>query len=135
MKRRRWIAGGPQGLLQRGVAVLAGDWTEGDPEITRFLESRPRGGPLYLWYRQERSRGCHRSSPRRCSFPALGPHPARSALPYFFPAIQVLDHLRSGERLHVNRADVAIDDDEIRPICLVERTNPGLRTRRTRRRE
>jgi thiol:disulfide interchange protein len=34
-----------------GVKVLAGDWTNGDPEITRFLESRSRAGvPLYLWY-------------------------------------------------------------------------------------
>jgi thiol:disulfide interchange protein len=30
---------------------LAGDWTSGDPAITRFLESRGRAGvPLYLWY-------------------------------------------------------------------------------------
>jgi thiol:disulfide interchange protein len=34
-----------------GVVVLAGDWTNGDPAITRFLESRGRAGvPLYLWY-------------------------------------------------------------------------------------
>ncbi|GAA4755220.1 thioredoxin family protein [Sphingomonas daechungensis] len=34
-----------------GVTVLVGDWTKGDPEITRFLESRGRAGvPLYLWY-------------------------------------------------------------------------------------
>ena len=34
-----------------GVAVLAGDWTNGDPKIGRFLESRGRAGvPLYLWY-------------------------------------------------------------------------------------
>lgn len=34
-----------------GVKVLAGDWTNGDPKITRFLESRGRAGvPLYLWY-------------------------------------------------------------------------------------
>jgi thiol:disulfide interchange protein len=34
-----------------GVDVLAGDWTSGDPAITRFLESRGRAGvPLYLWY-------------------------------------------------------------------------------------
>jgi thiol:disulfide interchange protein len=34
-----------------GVTVLAGDWTDGDPDITRFLESRGRAGvPLYLWY-------------------------------------------------------------------------------------
>ena len=34
-----------------GVVVLVGDWTNGDPEITRFLESRGRAGvPLYLWY-------------------------------------------------------------------------------------
>jgi thiol:disulfide interchange protein len=33
------------------VEVLAGDWTNGDPVITRFLESRGRAGvPLYLWY-------------------------------------------------------------------------------------
>ena len=34
-----------------GVQVLAGDWTNGDPAITRFLENRGRAGvPLYLWY-------------------------------------------------------------------------------------
>ena len=34
-----------------GVEVLAGDWTNGDPAITRFLESSGRAGvPLYLWY-------------------------------------------------------------------------------------
>jgi thiol:disulfide interchange protein len=33
------------------VKVLAGDWTNGDPAITRFLEGRGRAGvPLYLWY-------------------------------------------------------------------------------------
>ena len=34
-----------------GVKVLAADWTQGDPTITRFLESQGRAGvPLYLWY-------------------------------------------------------------------------------------
>jgi DsbC/DsbD-like thiol-disulfide interchange protein/cytochrome c biogenesis protein CcdA len=34
-----------------GVEVFAGDWTGGDPAITRFLESRGRAGiPFYLWY-------------------------------------------------------------------------------------
>lgn len=34
-----------------GVVVMVGDWTDGDPAITRFLESRGRSGvPLYLWY-------------------------------------------------------------------------------------
>jgi DsbC/DsbD-like thiol-disulfide interchange protein/cytochrome c biogenesis protein CcdA len=34
-----------------GVKVFAADWTNGDPAITRFLESRGRAGvPLYLWY-------------------------------------------------------------------------------------
>jgi DsbC/DsbD-like thiol-disulfide interchange protein/cytochrome c biogenesis protein CcdA len=38
-------------FAKRGVKVLAGDWTNGDPAITRFLESRSRAGvPLYLWY-------------------------------------------------------------------------------------
>jgi thiol:disulfide interchange protein len=36
---------------QANVDVLAGDWTNGDPAITRFLESRQRAGvPLYIWY-------------------------------------------------------------------------------------
>ena len=35
-----------------GVTTLVGDWTKGDPGITRFLESQGRAGvPLYLWYR------------------------------------------------------------------------------------
>ena len=34
-----------------GVVEFVGDWTNGDPAITRFLESRARAGvPLYLWY-------------------------------------------------------------------------------------
>jgi DsbC/DsbD-like thiol-disulfide interchange protein/cytochrome c biogenesis protein CcdA len=34
-----------------GVRVFAGDWTGGDPAITRFLEQQGRAGvPLYLWY-------------------------------------------------------------------------------------
>ena len=33
------------------MQVIVGDWTNGDPVITRFLESRQRSGvPLYLWY-------------------------------------------------------------------------------------
>jgi DsbC/DsbD-like thiol-disulfide interchange protein/cytochrome c biogenesis protein CcdA len=36
---------------QAGVRMLAGDWTNGDPAITRFLETQGRAGvPLYLWY-------------------------------------------------------------------------------------
>ncbi|HEV2816508.1 MAG TPA: thioredoxin family protein [Allosphingosinicella sp.] len=35
----------------RGIAVLAGDWTRGDPAIGRFLEAHGRSGvPLYLYY-------------------------------------------------------------------------------------
>jgi thiol:disulfide interchange protein len=34
-----------------GVSVLVGDWTNGDPAITRFLERHGRSGvPLYLYY-------------------------------------------------------------------------------------
>jgi DsbC/DsbD-like thiol-disulfide interchange protein/cytochrome c biogenesis protein CcdA len=40
-----------EAFKKAGVKVLAGDWTNGDPAITRFLESRGRAGvPLYLWY-------------------------------------------------------------------------------------
>ena len=41
---------------QANVEVLAGDWTNGDAAITRFLESRGRAGvPFYLWYAPGRS--------------------------------------------------------------------------------
>ncbi|MBX3594418.1 protein-disulfide reductase DsbD domain-containing protein [Sphingomonas sp.] len=34
-----------------GVAVLAGDWTDGDPAMGRFIQRHNRAGvPLYLWY-------------------------------------------------------------------------------------
>ena len=36
----------------RNVAVLVGDWTNGDPAIGRFIEAQGRSGvPLYLYYR------------------------------------------------------------------------------------
>jgi len=39
-----------------GVVTLVGDWTDGDPAITRFIESRGRAGvPLYLWYEPGRA--------------------------------------------------------------------------------
>jgi len=39
-------------LRAGNVAVLAGDWTRGEPEIGRFLERHGRSGvPLYLFYR------------------------------------------------------------------------------------
>lgn len=35
----------------RAIAVMAGDWTTGDPAITRFLEAHGRSGvPFYLFY-------------------------------------------------------------------------------------
>jgi DsbC/DsbD-like thiol-disulfide interchange protein/cytochrome c biogenesis protein CcdA len=38
-------------LRKARVKVLVGDWTNGDPAITRFLDQRARAGvPLYLWY-------------------------------------------------------------------------------------
>jgi DsbC/DsbD-like thiol-disulfide interchange protein/cytochrome c biogenesis protein CcdA len=41
-----------EAFRKAGVRVVAGDWTSGDPAITRFLEGRGRAGvPLYLWYR------------------------------------------------------------------------------------
>ncbi|MFZ3483263.1 protein-disulfide reductase DsbD family protein [Sphingomonas sp. 3-13AW] len=36
---------------EKGVQVLVGDWTDGDPALGRFLEAHGRAGvPLYLWY-------------------------------------------------------------------------------------
>lgn len=40
-----------EAFKKSGVIVLVGDWTDGDPVITRFLETQGRAGvPLYLWY-------------------------------------------------------------------------------------
>jgi DsbC/DsbD-like thiol-disulfide interchange protein/cytochrome c biogenesis protein CcdA len=40
-----------QSLKAANAAVLVADWTNADPAITRFLDSRGRGAiPLYLWY-------------------------------------------------------------------------------------
>lgn len=40
-----------QHFEQRGITVMVGDWTVGDPVITRFLDSHGRSSiPLYLWY-------------------------------------------------------------------------------------
>ncbi len=36
---------------KRGIAVLVGDWTDGDPALGRFIEQHNRAGvPLYLYY-------------------------------------------------------------------------------------
>jgi thiol:disulfide interchange protein len=36
----------------KGVLTMVGDWTNGDPEISRFLEAQGRSGvPLYLYYK------------------------------------------------------------------------------------
>ncbi len=38
-------------LKQHGVAILVGDWTDGDPTLGRFISAHDRAGvPLYLWY-------------------------------------------------------------------------------------
>jgi thiol:disulfide interchange protein len=40
-----------EAFTAKGVAVLVGDWTDGDPALGRFLEVHGRAGvPLYLWY-------------------------------------------------------------------------------------
>jgi thiol:disulfide interchange protein len=39
-------------LADGKVAVLVGDWTDGDPALGRFIEKHNRAGvPLYLWYK------------------------------------------------------------------------------------
>ena len=64
--RDAFKAGGREGL--------AGDWTNGDPAITRFLESRGRAGvPLYLWYEPGKEpEELPQILTPRCLFPALG---------------------------------------------------------------
>ena len=40
-----------QAFAGGNVAVLVGDWTDGDPALGRFIEAHNRAGvPLYLWY-------------------------------------------------------------------------------------
>ncbi|MCC2980191.1 thioredoxin family protein [Sphingomonas sp. IC-11] len=40
-----------QAFTGGNVAVLVGDWTDGDPALGRFIEAHNRAGvPLYLWY-------------------------------------------------------------------------------------
>jgi thiol:disulfide interchange protein len=42
-------------LADSKVAVLVGDWTDGDPQLGRFIEQHNRAGvPLYLWYKPGR---------------------------------------------------------------------------------
>jgi thiol:disulfide interchange protein len=39
-----------------GIVILRGDWTNGDPAITRFLESHGRNSiPFYLFYGEGRA--------------------------------------------------------------------------------
>jgi thiol:disulfide interchange protein len=39
-------------LADKKVTVLVGDWTDGDPQLGRFIERHNRAGvPLYLWYK------------------------------------------------------------------------------------
>ena len=38
-------------LEKKGVVVLVGDWTDGDPKLGRFIQAHERAGvPLYLYY-------------------------------------------------------------------------------------
>src|SRR3546814_1755713 len=38
-------------FARRNIEVLVGDWTTGDPAISRFLDSMGRSGvPLYMFY-------------------------------------------------------------------------------------
>ena len=43
-----------EALKKAGIVTLVGDWTRGDPAITRFLDAQGRSGiPLYLFYRPD----------------------------------------------------------------------------------
>jgi len=42
-------------FAKAGAITMVGDWTNGDPAITRFLASQGRSGvPFYLWYAPHR---------------------------------------------------------------------------------
>ena len=43
-----------EAFKKAGIVTLVGDWTRGDPAITRFLDAQGRSGiPLYLFYRPD----------------------------------------------------------------------------------
>ena len=114
---------------QAGVKVLAGDWTNGDPAITRFLESRGRAGvPYYLWYAPGKAARGAAADPHAVDayFPRSGRRSARRALPHFLAADPGLEHLRSRQRLRIDRGRVAVDEDEVGPFAGLQRADPVL---------
>ena len=98
---------------KRGVKVLVGDWTRGDPAIGRFLEAQGRAGvPFYLWYApgQPPEELPQLLDARRCLLPALGQRRARrAALPDLLAGHPGLQHLRlapspAGRRRRMSRS-------------------------------
>ena len=44
-------AGVAASFAKKNIAVLVGDWTDGDPALGRFIQAHNRAGvPLYLYY-------------------------------------------------------------------------------------
>ena len=119
---------------QAGVKVLAGDWTNGDPAITRFLESRGPGGRAALplvCAGQAAGGAAAGAHARRCLLPALRPVTALGARCHtFFPPTQVSSTSRPRQRLRIDLGRVAVDEDEVGPFARLERADLLLRQSR-----
>ena len=113
-----------------GVKVLAGDWTNGDPAITRFLESQGRAGvPLYLWYApgqaaRAAAAGAHAGDahfPRSGAAAALGAR-SRPSFRQSRSRAPASAQVPAGSTLR----RIAVDDDEVGPFARFERADPVL---------
>ena len=103
-----------------GVKMLVGDWTNGDPAITRFLESRGRAGvPLYLWYEpgkqpeelpQVLTPGDAHARARRVA--ALGSASTPSSRQPRFRSTSV-----RASACAIDLARIAVDEDEVGPFA------------------
>ena len=112
-----------------GVHVLVGDWTNGDPAITRFLESRGRAGvPLYLWY--EPGNAEPEELPQILT-PAMliaraRPPALAARCQTFLPRDPGFEHLRRGQFGRVTAVGIAVDEDEVGPFARIEAAEPVL---------
>src|SRR5687767_3564230 len=74
----------------------------------------------------ERPKSCRRCSPRRCLSPALGRLSASRAGPDFLARDPGFEHSRLIEFLGIDRADVAVDEDEVGPFAGLEAADAVL---------
>ena len=117
-----------EAFRERGVRVLAGDWTNGDPAITRFLDSRGRAGvPLYLWIEPGKppEELPQILTPGDAHFPrSAGALAGRCQT--FLPATQVSRTCVAASSVGDAVGYIPVDEDEVGPFAWIERAEPVL---------